>query len=132
MDMARDKQTRSYKRLNEAALLPGDVILTTATCAVSKTVRVATRSDISHALIYAEDYSVIDATDEGVHSRNTQRLHFEEECSVYVLRLRARITANQLTSVLTFVRSHIGTEYSVREAVRTVVGSQRKWSTKQF
>ena len=132
MNMARDKPTRSYKRLNEASLLPGDIILTTATAAVSKTIRVATRSDISHALIYAEDYSVIDATDEGVHSRNTQRLHFEEECSVYALRLRARITTTQLTDVLTFLRCHIGTEYSVCEAVRTVVGSRRRWSTKQF
>ena len=130
--MLRDEQTRNYKRLNEAALLPGDIILTTATAITSKTIRVATRSDISHALIYVENYSVIDATDEGVHSRNSQRLHFEEGCSVYALRLRARITAAQLSDVLSFVRSHIGTEYSVREAVRTVVGSRNEWSTKQF
>jgi hypothetical protein len=130
--MVSNEQPGGCKRLNEAALLPGDIILTTTTAATSKTIRAATRSDISHALIYAEDYSVIDATDEGVHSRNTQRLHFEEECSVYALRLRSRITAAQVVAVLTFVRSHIGTEYSVREAVRTVVGSRSEWSTKQF
>jgi hypothetical protein len=124
--------TSGYKRLNEAALLPGDIILTTATASVSKTVRVATRSDISHALICAEDYSVIDATNEGVHSRNTQRLFFREECSVHVLRLQATISTTQLASVLSFVRSHIGTQYSVREAIRTVLGSQREWSKKQF
>jgi hypothetical protein len=130
--METDEQPRGYKRLNEAGLLPGDIILTTAMAATSKTIRVATRSDISHAMLYVEDYSVIDATDEGVHSRNTQRLHFEDECSVYALRLCSGITTAQLEAVLTFVRSHIGTEYSVREAVRTVLGSRSEWSTKQF
>jgi hypothetical protein len=132
MDMTRDQKLHGYKRLNEAALLPGDIVLTTATASTSKTIRVATRSDVSHAMLYAEDRSVIDATDEGVHSRNTQRLHFEEHCSVYALRLRAGITPAQLQAVLTFARSHIGTEYSVREAIRTVVGSRSEWSAKQF
>lgn len=130
--MAMNKESRGYKRLNEAALLPGDIILTTTTATTSKTIRIATQSDISHALIYAEDYSVIDATGEGVHSRNTQRLHFDEGCSVYALRLRSPITSAQLEAVLAFVRSHIGAEYSVREAVRTVVGGRKEWSTKQF
>jgi hypothetical protein len=52
------------KRLNEAVLKVGDVVLTTATAAVSKAIRTATWSDISHAMIYVEDRSVIDATAE--------------------------------------------------------------------
>jgi hypothetical protein len=40
-------------------------------------------SDISHAMIYVEDRSVIDATAESVQARNTQRLLFEDECAVH-------------------------------------------------
>jgi hypothetical protein len=42
------------KRLNESVFRPGDIVLTTTTVAVSKVIRVATRSDISHASPTAE------------------------------------------------------------------------------
>ena len=42
------------KRLNEVALIPGDIILMTTTAAISKTIRIATQSDISHAMVYVE------------------------------------------------------------------------------
>jgi hypothetical protein len=58
------------KRLNDASLKLGDIVLTTTTAAVSKAIRAATRSDISHAMVYVEDRSVIDATAEGVQARN--------------------------------------------------------------
>lgn len=55
------------KRLNDAVLRPGDIVLTTTTtAAVSKAIRVATGSDVSHAMLCVEDRSVIDATGEGV------------------------------------------------------------------
>jgi hypothetical protein len=130
--VAQNDVSQGYKRLNEAILLPGDIILTTSAATISKTIRVATRSDISHALIYAEDYCVIDATNEGVQSRNSQRLFFQQECSVHVLRLQSGISSGQLAAVLSHVRSHIGTQYSTREALRTVLGSRREWSKKQF
>ena len=76
------------KRLNEVVLIPGDIILATTTAAISKTIKIATQSDISHAMVYVENRSVIDATGEGVHARNTQRLFFEDVCSVHALRLR--------------------------------------------
>ncbi len=120
------------KRLNEAALIPGDIVLTTTTAAISKTIRVATQSDISHAMVYVEDRSVIDATGEGVHARNTQRLLFEEECAVHVLRLRTAITTSQLATVVTYMRAQVGTQYSKKEAVLTVLGGARTWTNKQF
>jgi len=120
------------KRLNDTVLQPGDVILTTTTAVISKTIKIATRSDISHAMVYAEDRSVIDATSEGVHSRNTQRLFIEDECSVHVLRLRDGISDTQLAAVLTFIRGHIGTQYSTAEAMLTVVGGAYEWTKKQF
>jgi len=65
-------------------------------------------------MVCVEDRSVIDATGEGVHARNTQRLIFEEECSVHVLRLRGNISDAQLSAVRTYMRGHIGTQYSTR------------------
>ena len=76
------------KRLREEAIRIGDIILTTTTTSVSKAIRLATGSDISHAVVYVQHRSVIDATGEGVQARNTQRLFFEDECSIHVLRPR--------------------------------------------
>ncbi len=120
------------KRLRHTALQVGDIILTTSMAAVSKAIRVATRSDISHAMVYVEDRSVIDATGEGVQARNTQRLLFEDECSIHVLRLRAGFVDEQLGVVRTYLRSRIGTQYSTREAIQTALGGARRWSKKQF
>jgi hypothetical protein len=120
------------KRLNDAVLRPGDIVLTTTTAAVSKAIRVATGSDVSHAMLCVEDRSVIDATGEGVQARNTQRLFFEDECSIHVLRLRDGMSDAQLAAVRTYMRGHIGTQYSTKEAVLTVLGGAREWSKKQF
>lgn len=97
------------KRINDTLLKPGDIILTTSTEAVSKAIRIATRSDISHAMVCVEGHSVIDATAEGVQARNTQRLFYEDGCSIHVLRLSGGLTDAQLTAVITFMRGHIGT-----------------------
>ncbi|MFC5862171.1 YiiX/YebB-like N1pC/P60 family cysteine hydrolase [Acidicapsa dinghuensis] len=120
------------RRLNDAVLAPGDIILTTTTAAVSKTIRVATRSDISHAMVYVEDRSVMDATGEGVHARNTQRLYFEDECAVHVMRPRGGISPTQLATIVTYVRGQVGAEYSTKEAVLTALGGARTWTSKQF
>lgn len=132
MNSSADTNHRGLKRLNEALLIPGDIVLTTTTAVVSKTIRIATRSDISHAMVYAEDRSVIDATGEGVHARNTQRLFFDSECSIHVLRLRAGISPLQLGAVVTYIRGQVGTQYSAKEAVLTVLGGARAWTKKQF
>lgn len=122
----------SAKQLDDAVLHSGDIVLTTTTAAISKVIRMATRSDISHAMVYVENCSVIDATGEGVHARNTQRIFFEEECAIHVLRLRSGISAAELSAVITYIRGHIGTQYSAREAVLAGLGGARQWSTKQF
>jgi hypothetical protein len=64
----------SMKKLSESSLKVRDIILTTTTAAVSKAIRTATRSGISHAMIYVADHSVIDATAEGVHPAPLRRL----------------------------------------------------------
>jgi Permuted papain-like amidase enzyme, YaeF/YiiX, C92 family len=120
------------KRLKMSALLRGDIILTTTTAAVSKAIRWRTKSDISHAMISVQHGSVIDATSEGVHARNTQRLFFEDGCALHVLRLKADLTPEQADQVCLFVRGRIGSEYSTREAVRSAIGGSDQWTRKQF
>ncbi len=120
------------KKLCEAALEIGDIILTTTNAPVSKAIRMYTKSEISHAMIYVDDFSVIDATDEGVHARNTQRIFFGDNCAVHVLRLKAPLSQSDMKAVCNFVRSRIGTEYSIREAVLTAVGGGKSWTRKQF
>src|SRR5579872_4245791 len=120
------------KRLRLSKLIRGDVILTTTTAAVSKAIRAGTQSDISHAMVCVQHGSVIDATDEGVHARNLQRLFLDEECAVHVLRLKGRITDEQAHAVCQFVRQQVGSEYSVREALKTALGGSAEWTRKQF
>src|SRR5665647_1594993 len=110
------------KRLNASVLQRGDVILTTSAELVSKAVRVGTKDDISHAMVYVQHSSVIDATNDGVHARNTQRLFFDDKCSLHVFRLKAGLSPEQAQAVCQFVRQRVGSEYSIKEAIRTVVG----------
>ena len=69
----------------------------------------------------------IDATSEGVHARNVQRLFFED-----VLELKAGLRPDQTEQICQFVRQRIGSEYSTREAVRAAVGGSKQWTRKQF
>lgn len=120
------------KRLREDALQVGDIVLTTTIKLDSKAIRKFTNSDISHAMVYVDSCSVIDATGEGVHARNTQRMFFPEKCAVHALRLRAGLSGVERDVICTFVRGRVGTEYSKREAVATVLGGRDAWSAKQF
>lgn len=120
------------RKLNESVLQIGDIILTTTTDLLSKGIRKVTGSDISHALIYVESHSVIDATGYGVHSRNTQRLFWEDECAVHILRFAEGLDDTQSRNIVNYVRGRIGTQYSKIEAARSVLGGAKAPSRRQF
>ncbi|MEA2895264.1 MAG: hypothetical protein QOJ84_879 [Bradyrhizobium sp.] len=120
------------KRMQTSSLLRGDIILSTTTERLSKVIRVATRSDISHAMVCVQFSSVIDATGEGVHARNPQRLFFDDSCELLAFRLRGGLSDSQADQVCQFVRQTIGAEYSKMEAVRSVLGGSDQWTRKQF
>jgi hypothetical protein len=120
------------RKLNESVLQIGDIILTTTTDLLSKGIRKVTGSDISHALIYVESHSIIDATGDGVHSRNTQRLFWENECAVHVLRFADGLDDTQSRNIVNYVRGRIGTQYSKIEAARSVLGGAKAPSRRQF
>lgn len=115
-----------------SALIRGDIVLTTTTAPVSKAIRFGTMSDISHAMVCVQQGSVIDATGEGVHARNVQRLFFDDVCALHVLRPKGNLTSAQLDQICQFVRQAIGSEYSTREAVRSAIGGSDQWTRKQF
>jgi Permuted papain-like amidase enzyme, YaeF/YiiX, C92 family len=130
--MSKKPSELRFRRLNENVLKRGDIVLSTGVAFVSKAIRIATKSDISHAMLYVEDRSVIDATGEGVHARNTQRLLFEPRCAVHVMRLRQALSPEQLQAVTTYMRERIGTEYTTKEAVMTVLVGKTISSDRQF
>lgn len=120
------------KKINGSVLQAGDVVLTTSTERMSKAIRFATRSDISHAMVCVESHSVIDATTEGVQARNVQRLIFEDECSIYILRSREPLSVPQINDICNYVRQAVGTEYTKTEAALTRLGGRADFSRKQF
>lgn len=120
------------KRLNERVLKRGDVILTTSDARISKMIRAATISPISHAMLYVDHCSVIDATGDGVHSANTQRLFFEQQNAVFALRIEGGLDSSSATKICNYVRERIGSEYTTLEAGRAWQGMGKKGSPKQF
>jgi len=110
----------------------GDIVLTTTNEPISFAIRLATKGDISHAMLYVDTCSVIDATNEGVQARNTQRILIEDDRAVHVLRLKAGLSAKDAISICDFARSRVGTQYSVKEAIRVAAGGSDVWSRKQF
>jgi hypothetical protein len=120
------------KKINYKQLKPGDILLTTSLAPESWSVRFGTKSDISHAMIYVTSSSVIDSTGDGVHSRNLQKMLYEDECAIYALRPKTALDTEQLTKVIAYARAETGTQYSVSEAVRALKAPRSEGSTKQF
>ncbi|WP_176504533.1 YiiX/YebB-like N1pC/P60 family cysteine hydrolase [Cereibacter ovatus] len=120
------------KRLNEKALKIADVILTTSDEGISKFIRATTTSPISHAMLYVGHCSVIDATRDGVHSNNTQRLFFKEHNAVFVLRLKEELPAPAANEICRYVRERVGSEYGIIEAGRAWKGLGKRGTSKQF
>lgn len=120
------------KRLNEKVLNRGDVILTTSDAAISKVIRATTISPISHAMLYVDHCSVIDATGDGVHSVNTQRLFFEQHNAVFALRFDGGLAPSTATKICNYARERIGSEYATWEAGRAWQELGKKGTPKQF
>jgi hypothetical protein len=105
--------------LVEQTLRKGDVILLRFETEKSKLIRRFSNSQFSHAMIYVGGSSIIDADGPGVHAHNLQRLLIPKEDDVVVLRSKNAST-DHLWKVEQFVRSKVGTEYSMEEARKVV------------
>lgn len=115
-------------------LEPGDVILTSESSKTSKAIRLGTKGDHSHAMLYIGN-SVIHATLEGVYSKNPQRLIYDNESDVTVLRINQRPTEETIRKICSHARRLAGGLYSKREAALSIAlndGESAAKSSKQF
>lgn len=101
------------------ALQEGDILLTAQFTPVSKAVRVASRSDYSHAILYVGGGSYIHSDGDGVHAANVQRLLFASPTHCAVLRPKPEVSRAAIANAINFARNEVGKEYSVRAAIRT-------------
>ncbi|WP_305840064.1 YiiX/YebB-like N1pC/P60 family cysteine hydrolase [Photobacterium leiognathi] len=104
--------------LDMRLLKPGDIILTGSDTKLSRVIKKFTKGSFSHAILYVGDGSYIHSDRNGVHSNNIQRLLFEDESNVMVLR-----SANEqvISMACDFARSQVGKEYSVKGAINAKV-----------
>ena len=112
------------EKINYEVLLKGDIILTTSNESIGKIVRGGTKSDISHAMLYVANGTVMDSTSDGVHSKNLQKIFYEDNCSIYALRLIDTLDDLVIEKVVAYVRARTGAPYSVKEAV--ISATERK------
>ncbi len=122
----------SFLRLRQHELLAGDILLSTTSKPISLAIRTVTGCDISHALLCLGGNSVIDATEDGVHARNTQYHLFEADQPLYLLRACTTLSQTQARLITDFARSKIGTRYTTAEALGVIGRHKQEVSEKQF
>jgi hypothetical protein len=106
--------------LEQSMLMKADIILTANKNLISKSIRYGTSSDFSHAILYVGGSSYIHSDSKGVHSGNTQRLLFDKESEVVVLR-DISLTEKEKNSICDYARNNIGKAYSKKEALKTIL-----------
>jgi hypothetical protein len=120
------------KKIDITKLKKGDIILVTSTKPKSKLIQRVTKSDISHAMLYVAHGSVIDSTGEGVHARNISKMFYADECAIYAYRPIDTLTEEQITQVITYARSEIGSPYALNEAILSPYTKGQSGGTNQF
>ena len=97
-------------------LKKGDIILTSDNTKISKGIRLSTLSRYSHASIWVGG-TLIEATRDGVFSKNPQRLLFDRPCDCMVLRSKKAINETDINNICDFARSKVGSLYALDEAI---------------
>ncbi|KDE90339.1 hypothetical protein D7Y57_00730 [Stenotrophomonas maltophilia] len=120
------------KRIDSSKLRKGDILLTTSTHPKSKAIQAFTKSDISHAMLYVANGSVMDSTGEGVHARNLQRQIYDDNCAIYAYRAKATIDPETMNQIVDYVRSETGAPYATLDAMRSPLKLDREGSAAQF
>ena len=116
--------------IDRSKLLPGDIILTAEQAPVSTIVRVATFSRYSHAALWV-DGTMIEATQDGVFSKNAQRLILDKASHADVYRSRVPLTENQAQQICDYARSQVGTLYALDEAMLVLPMRVKKLGLKE-
>jgi hypothetical protein len=106
--------------LDHNKLKKGDIILSRRDDRTSELVRRMSNSDYSHARLYVGTQSCLDSDGLGVQAENTQRIGFDKESDVLVLRYYRPLPEAVIDNVINSARSKIGMEYSYSEAKKAV------------
>jgi hypothetical protein len=119
--------------LERTLLNPGDIILSGDKSLASIGVKISTASRYSHAALYVGG-TMIEATLKGVFSKNTQRLIFDRESDVIVLRSKQKLTEESIERICSYARSKTGSLYALNEAITMRIKSALKLdkSKRQF
>lgn len=120
------------KRIKIDSVQPGDILFTARPGKIRKTIRAATDSVVSHAMICVQHGSFIDSTSDGVQARNLQRELFEEDEQAFHFRLDCPPSRQVLEQIIDNARAEVGARYSIGEAARSVVAVRRPRSRRQF
>ncbi|MCG3683668.1 YiiX/YebB-like N1pC/P60 family cysteine hydrolase [Aliarcobacter butzleri] len=97
-------------------LLPGDIILESGKKLHSKAIQRYTNSHYSHAMICLHKSSLFHATTDGIFTINAQRILVEEKEDLEVFRPKIPLTNYEAEELVKFLRSKVGTLYSIKEA----------------
>jgi cell wall-associated NlpC family hydrolase len=100
----------NVRSLDPDALQTGDLILSSDNSIQSATIRRATGSSYSHAMLYIGDGEVIDVTEDGVHVKPVHRAISGKTTSAVVLR-HEHINPVRAMEVASIARSHVGAAY---------------------
>ncbi|QTB81923.1 hypothetical protein J3L14_28305 [Burkholderia pseudomallei] len=120
------------KKIDTSKLKKGDIILSTSTAPESLLIRTAIRSDISHAMLYVANGSVMDSTSEGVQARNIQKIFYDDDCALYAYRPIVDLPQEEIDKVVNYVRSETGSPYTKKEAAASVLPLSRSGGKNQF
>jgi hypothetical protein len=119
--------------LNIPSLQPGDIVLTREKTLTSIGIQTLTACRYSHAAIYVGK-TTIEATLEGVFSKNPQRLLFDKVDDVAIFRSKNKLTESEISAICSYARSKTGSLYALDEAITIRVRSTLKLdsSSRQF
>ncbi len=109
-------------------LKQGDIILTRSDEKPSKMIRILTKSEYSHAILYVGEGSYIHSDLAGVHFGNTQRLIIDNLDFVKVVRINNQSAINK---AIEYARLQIGTLYSRLSAANAGAKISSKLDTKR-
>lgn len=122
--------------ISSSNLKVGDIILTTAKHIFSSVIRAATKSDISHAMVYVGNDEIIHSNGSGVHSLHISDVTVPVGKSFYIRRLPVEMSIEEQVYLSVFLRGKIGYEYDIAEAIKSSgISHGRKpgdFSRKQF
>jgi hypothetical protein len=118
-------------RLNHQTIQPGDVILTGEKSKISKLIQYGTQGEFSHAILYLGNYSLAEATLEGVHISNSLRKKFDPQSNVAIFRHKKGLKESEIEAICNWARMNYAAQYNVRGAIAAGIGQNYDTESKK-